>query len=268
MLNKRILIKAIDSNCLDKRILANAAAQQVDIGQWIFERINIKEGSKVLELCCGTGAQTVEIAKRVGKKGLVVALDMSKESLDSLSAKVDDNLKKRMILCRTNMDTFGRVLEKLALKKRSFNLIFCAYGLYYSKDAINLLNEAKTWLKPDGEIVVVGPHGANNGPLFNILQKSGVEIPEYVMYTSKNFMYDKVIQWGSANFHLILLHTLVNPVKWNKPKKVIDYWQNSTFYFPNKHRAVENSLTRHFKRHREFVNKKWVMMVVMRHEQE
>ena len=70
--------RATQSELLEQRIAENSASQQVDLATWIFERVHVKPGEKVLELCCGTGGQTLTMLERVGDNGHVTALDISR----------------------------------------------------------------------------------------------------------------------------------------------------------------------------------------------
>src|SRR5882762_4466499 len=142
----------------------------------------------------------------------------------------------------------------------NFNLVFCAYGLYYSQDPRKTLDEALTWLKPNGRIVVVGPYGPNNGQLFEMVQASGVTLSEAVVFSSAKFMLETVIPWASLHFKTVKVSTMVNPVRWASPERVLNYWQNTTFYDAARKTAFEKVLQEHFAEHGQFVNEKWVMM--------
>jgi hypothetical protein len=56
---------------------------------------------------------------------------------------------------------------------------------------------------------------------------------------------------------------MVNPVRWAAPERVLNYWENTTFYDAARKPAFEALLKGHFGEHGEFVNDKWVMMVEM-----
>lgn len=248
---------------LDMRIEKNVVSQNVDLVEWIFERLHIEHGENVLELCCGTGMQTLEILKRIGESGKVVALDISRQALDSISSKVETKDLERLTLVESDMDSIVNVLKSTKLGKIEFDKVFCAYGLYYSKNAEAVLHEARNRLSQNGSIIVVGPFGPNNGPLFNLLEKAGVVISDYVRFTSQNFMNDVVVPWAAGNFKTIRLHTVVNEVRWCFLDDVLSYWKSSTFYDENKLPTVSNLLEKQFTDYGEFVNKKWIMMVEM-----
>ena len=151
------------------------------------------------------------------------------------------------------------------MRSPSFDLIFCAYGLYYSADAVRTLNEARSWLRPGGRIVVVGPFGPNNKPLFDRVREIGVSIPSAVVYSSERFMWETVLPWGTTNFESVSVNTMVNRIRCSTPERVLNYWQNTTFCDARKRADFESLLQRHFQEHAEFINEKWVMMLEMTH---
>jgi SAM-dependent methyltransferase len=226
----------------------------------------VKSGHHILELCCGTGAQTKYFLKRVGKKGYVVALDISRDSLDTIDSKISDTERSRLTLIESDIDLFDQSLATCGKQERSFDIIFCSYGLYYSKNAQEVMNRAKKWLKPNGSLVIVGPYGPNNEPLFKLLTDCGVSISEYIRFTSQDFMQSIVISWGLLNFTALSIRILENKIVWNSPENVLAYWTNTTFYESKKKGNVQKKLQDHFLRNDTFVNEKWVMLVIMSNE--
>jgi ubiquinone/menaquinone biosynthesis C-methylase UbiE len=258
-----IVSRATQAELLEQRISENAASQEIDLATWIFEQTRVAPGEQVLELCCGTGGQTLALLDRVGDSGRVVALDISKQALDTLRSKAEGAGLKGLALVESNLDNFSSSLRQAQWHPGSFDLMFCAYGLYYSADARRTLDESRSWLKPGGRIVVVGPFGPNNQPLFDLVRSSGAAIAEPVTFSSEPFMLHVVLPWGARNFASTSVHTMRNPVRWATPERVLNYWQNTTFYDAEKRPAFEQLLRTHFARHGAFVNEKWVMLVEM-----
>jgi ubiquinone/menaquinone biosynthesis C-methylase UbiE len=242
----------------------NTASQEIDLVTWIFERMPIRPQDRVLELCCGTGGQTLKFLDLLGESGRIVALDVSRDALDTLASKSGRNSQK-LVLVEAGLDNFSPALRNAHLHPPAFDLVFCAYGLYYSTDARRTLDQARSWLKPEGRMVVVGPFGPNNRPLFDLVRASGATIPEAVVSSSERFMSETVLPWGGQNFESVSAHTMTNRVRWSTPERVLNYWQNTTFYDPKKRATFEALLRSHFAEHGEFVNPKWVMMVEMTH---
>lgn len=82
-----MMSRATQAELLEQRIAENSASQEIDLATWIFERVQVRPGERVLELCCGTGGQTLALLDRVGEAGQVVALDISRTALDTLTSK-------------------------------------------------------------------------------------------------------------------------------------------------------------------------------------
>ena len=83
--------RATQAELLEQRIAENSASQEIDLATWIFERVQVRPGDRVLELCSGTGGQTLALLNRVGESGHVVALDISRKALDTLAGKAGAN---------------------------------------------------------------------------------------------------------------------------------------------------------------------------------
>jgi ubiquinone/menaquinone biosynthesis C-methylase UbiE len=259
-----MMSRATQSELLEQRIAENSSSQEIDLATWIFERVRVRPGDQVLELCCGTGGQTLPLLDRVGDDGRVIALDTSRAALDALAFKAGDG-SKRLTCVEGRLEDFSSSLRQAGVQQDGFDLIFCAYGLYYSPDAQRTLREARTKLRPEGRIVVVGPFGPNNKPLFDLVRASGVAIAVPVVFSSESFMLQTVLPWAARNFESTSVHTMVNPVRWATPERVMNYWQNTTFYDAEKRLDFERLVRSHFKEHPAFVNEKWVMLAEMSH---
>lgn len=257
--------RASQSELLEQRISENAAAQQVDLATWIFERVVVRPGGDVLELCCGTGGQTLTLLDRVGEMGCVVGLDISHTALEKLRSKADLEQSRKLVCLESRLEDFPSSLRRPEVPTNHFDLIFCAYGLYYSSDPVVTLQGAKAHLKTGGRIVVVGPFGPNNHQLFDLVRASGVELSHAVLDSSEAFMQQTVLPWGARNFESLSVHTMVNPVRWDSPDRVLNYWKNTTFYDAQKQGNFEKLLNSHFEQHADFVNDKWVMLAEMSH---
>jgi len=254
--------RATQAELLEQRIAENRASQEVDLVHWIFERVPLRESDQVLELCCGTGGQTLRMLSALGKRGRVYALDVSRDALNTLVARAGANQSK-LVDVEAALDNFSGRLQNTGVERPAFDLIFCAYGLYYSSDTGKTLDEAFSWLKGDGRLVVVGPFGPNNMQLFDLVRASGATISDSVVSSSERFMAEVVVPWSAVRFRTIRISTMVNPVRWSTPEHVVNYWQNTTFYSADHRHELERRLAKHFALQGEFVNEKWVMMVEM-----
>ncbi len=253
----QIHTRAKESSFLDARIAGNAKNQKVDLNQWIFSHLQIDPSSSVLELCAGTGAQSVKFLERL-PSGTLTCSDASESGLASIKEKAGASANRLTVL-QSDMDELpGKIAGK------TFDLVFCAYGLYYSKKADVLLDGLFTTLKPGGRIVIVGPFGPNNGALFALLGRAGVILPEYVTWTSRDFMPHLVLPWAGTHFEHCAVHTLKNEVVWKDAASLMTYWKNSTFFDAARESAVQELLDAHFAKEKAFIDHKWVMYAEMR----
>jgi len=209
--------------------------------------------------------QTRRLIELVGSTGCVVGLDISEEALDKLQNSIPEEKKAHLHLIHSDIATIREALHRVPLQNSTFDVVFCAYGLYYSSDVYSTLVQIKECMHPHGRIVIVGPFGPNNGPLFNLLKEAGVEIAAYVKWTSTDFMFTEVLPWCTRHFESLHVNTCVNRVKWENKDSVMKYWENSTFYDMAYKGEVARLLSSHFEEQASFINEKWVMMVESRH---
>ncbi len=133
----------------------------------------INEGMTVLDLGCGPGFFSIEMAKMVGKTGRVIAADLQDGMLERLNLKVKNmKLENTIKLHKCQSDTIG--LDE----KVDFILIF--YMLHEVPDQHKFINELKTLLKPNGKIFIIEPkfHVSNNDfhKSADVVKQSGFNI--------------------------------------------------------------------------------------------
>lgn len=108
---------------------------------------NIKEGQKVLDLCCGTGQMINYECKAVGKNTTVTGVDFSQEMLNVGAKRLNNSIKAyKFKLVR------GSILE-LPFEENTFECITIAFGLRNIPDKNKALSEMYRVLKPGGKLV-------------------------------------------------------------------------------------------------------------------
>jgi ubiquinone/menaquinone biosynthesis C-methylase UbiE len=110
----------------------------------------ISEGTTVLDLGCGPGVFSTEIAKMVGNSGKVIAADLQEGMLEKVRQKImGTELEKRIWLHKCESDKTG-VTEKV-------DFVLCFYMIHEVPDQDKLFKELKSILKPGGKIFIIEP---------------------------------------------------------------------------------------------------------------
>lgn len=142
---------------------------------WKILKPFIREGMTVADLGCGPGFFTIEMAKMVGKKGKVTAVDLQDGMLDIVRKKVSNSDLQNII-------KFHRCsADKIGLSE-SFDFILVFYMLHEVPDQSVFMNEVCSLLKASGRVLIVEPkfhvtkNDFDNSKM--MMKKSGYKIIE------------------------------------------------------------------------------------------
>ena len=110
----------------------------------------IEEGMTVLDLGCGLGFFTIEMAQMVGKSGRVIASDLQEGMLQKIRDKIHGTeLENRITLHQCEKTQIG-VSENV-------DFVLAFYVVHEVPDQEKFFNEIETILKPDGQLLIVEP---------------------------------------------------------------------------------------------------------------
>jgi len=110
----------------------------------------ISEGMTVLDIGCGPGFFTMEMAKIVGISGKVIAADLQEGMLRKLEDKIRNTEFQNIIQLHQCQENKIGLAEKV-----DFVLVF--WMLHEVPDQLRFLKEISTLLKPDAKIMIVEP---------------------------------------------------------------------------------------------------------------
>jgi ubiquinone/menaquinone biosynthesis C-methylase UbiE len=110
----------------------------------------IEEGMTVLDLGCGPGFFSIEIAQMVGKSGLVIASDLQEGMLQKLKDKIKGTgLEKRITLHKCQKDRID-VSENV-------DFVLAFYMVHEVQNQEEFFIEIESLLKPNGQVLIVEP---------------------------------------------------------------------------------------------------------------
>ena len=131
------------------------------------ECARIKEGDSVLDVACGTGMSTSELARAAGPSGFVLGVDASRAALRIALRKAAANCA---FAC---MDA-----ERLAASVK-FDAAVCQYALFFFPDARGALRRISGCLKKGGRVAVT-VHGNRTPYYTSILEAAERRVPGYL----------------------------------------------------------------------------------------
>jgi ubiquinone/menaquinone biosynthesis C-methylase UbiE len=111
----------------------------------------IKPGMVVLDLGCGPGFFTIEMAKLLNGQGKVIAADLQEGMLEIVRQKIRKTELEQTIELHKCQDQSVGVTEKV-------DFILAFYVVHEIPDQDKLFRELKSILKPEGKIFIVEPN--------------------------------------------------------------------------------------------------------------
>lgn len=111
--------------------------------QDVMKRMNVKAGSKALDVCTGTGDWAIALADVIGPDGEVIGLDFSQNMLKVAQEKKKQQAVKQLTFIQ------GNAME-LPFEDQSFDYVTIGFGLRNVPDYLTVLREMYRVTKPGG----------------------------------------------------------------------------------------------------------------------
>lgn len=112
----------------------------------VMKRMNVKEGSTCLDVCCGTGDWTIALSEAVGHNGSVYGLDFSENMLSVGKEKVEQQGIHNITL------QHGDAMN-LPYDDHQFDYVTIGFGLRNTPDYNQVISEMFRVTKPNGIVV-------------------------------------------------------------------------------------------------------------------
>ncbi|MBH5317961.1 demethylmenaquinone methyltransferase [Paenibacillus sp. GSMTC-2017] len=114
--------------------------------KYTMNKMNVQKGQNALDICCGTGDWTIDLAN-TSQTGKIVGLDFSQNMLNVAEVKVAKlSLGRQIELVQGNA-------MNLPYEDNTFDYVTIGFGLRNVPDYLQVLREMHRVVKPGGKVV-------------------------------------------------------------------------------------------------------------------
>lgn len=120
--------------------------------EFILAELDLEPDQHVGEFGCGGGGHfTFPMARRVGKGGLVYAIDVVRDVLEGLRRRLRIENINQIQVIESNLEVIGAA----NVPEESLDRVLCANILFQNVHHDHILKEAHRLLKPGGKLLVI-----------------------------------------------------------------------------------------------------------------
>ena len=168
--------------------------------QKVIDQIGLKQGMKIADFGCGHGYFTLPVAKIVGNKGRVYAIDVLLEALEAVRSCAQLEGAVNIETVRGNLELPGGS----GLPDSSMDMVLLHNVLFQSQKKPAIIREAKRALKLGGAFVLVDwrPDSVFLGPQ-NGWRMSFDEAR--VLAQEQGFVFNKIFDAGEFHYGLMFI---------------------------------------------------------------
>jgi ubiquinone/menaquinone biosynthesis C-methylase UbiE len=96
-------------------------------GRSTVERLDLRQGMRILDVCCGSGASAIPAAEIVGPTGSVLGFDLAEKLLEKARWKARE-------FGLQNVEFRAGDMLDLRLPKSEFDAVVCVFGIFFVPD--------------------------------------------------------------------------------------------------------------------------------------
>ena len=215
--------RATSTGSLDTRLDLNRRYQSVDFKSWQMSRLGVRPGEKILDVGCGTGAQSLQFLADIGPRGSVSALDISAESVATLVSQAGND--DRLQAVAADMAELP-VLIRDTFRQKQYTLAQSTYALYYSPERESVLRTMADSIYDYGRVAVftpVGPHG-----MVDLAAKFG-DVPAAV-YDSLDFAPTRLTPMFRELFWDVRVDYFQSVMRVTSLSDFMDFYRATTYF--------------------------------------
>jgi ubiquinone/menaquinone biosynthesis C-methylase UbiE len=116
-------------------------------GRRTIDRLQLRPGERVLDVCCGSGASAIPAAEAVGPMGSVLGIDLATKLLDLARAKA-------VARGLANVEFRTGDMLRLGLPDDHFDAVVCVFGIFFVPDMAAAVRELWRVVRPGGRLAI------------------------------------------------------------------------------------------------------------------
>lgn len=141
----------------------------------MLDAAHVREGCRVLDIAAGAGDQTLDIARRVGARGHVLATDISPRIMALAQANAREAGMTQVDTRVADAQALGASLDLgVILAPARFDAAVCRLGLMFCTRPLDALTGAHQALKPGGRLAALVFSQPQQNPCLAIMMSSAL----------------------------------------------------------------------------------------------
>lgn len=194
----------------------------------MLDLAGVAPGMSVLDLAAGAGDQTLDIARRVGPHGRVLATDLS----PAILALAQRNARQAGLAQVATRVADG---ESLPFDEQAFDAAVCRLGLMFFPDPLAGVRELRRVLRPGGGVCMMVFGRPERNPCLGLLMATALEHagapsrdpyqPGALMSLGRPGLLDEL--FGQAGFHDVATTAIEAPFCWPSVDHYLDFVRSS-----------------------------------------
>jgi SAM-dependent methyltransferase len=152
-----------------RRWVERHQSQDIVLGpilQATLKRAQLRQGERVVDIGCGTGASSVALAERVGASGQVLGVDVSAPMLARAAERLPPGAPVKFV----EADATTYLFEPAA-----FDLLFSRFGVMFFAEPARAFANLRTALKPSGRLAFACWRNFDENPWLQVPLRAALE---------------------------------------------------------------------------------------------
>jgi len=130
------------------RLQAELDAQLGELGRCVLDAAALRDGERVLDVGCGCGTFTLEIARRVGEAGAVIGIDISPPMLEQAHNVAEREQQHNVHFVEADAQTYPWAPQ-------SYDAVLSRLGVMFFDDSVTAFANLRRALAPGGRLAFV-----------------------------------------------------------------------------------------------------------------